>query len=59
MFVVAHGVDRIGRRYIQVFVMCFDLDTSGGEMILGGGGRGVELMILVEVVSEHVAFYIK
>jgi hypothetical protein len=39
--------------------VCFDLDASGGEMILGGGGRGVELMILVEVVSEYVAFYIK
>jgi hypothetical protein len=58
-FVVAHGVDRIGRRYLRGFVVCFDLDASGGEMILGGGGRGVELIILVEVVSEHVAFYIK
>jgi hypothetical protein len=59
-FVVTHGVDSIGRRYLRCFVVCFDLDASGGEMILSGGGRGgVELMILVEVVSEHVAFYIK
>jgi hypothetical protein len=36
---VAHGVDRIVRRYLRGFIVCFDLDVRGGEMILIGGGR--------------------